>query len=184
MLIVLKQELNSLMLIEPKVFSDERGYFFETYNKREYAEIGINCEFVQDNQSLSQKGTIRGMHFQYDKPQGKLIRVLSGKATFREIDIRINSPHFGKYREFELSAENKHILWVPAGFANGFAAEEDNTIIHYKCTEFWNPQSEVSILYNDEEVGISWNIENPILSPKDLKGITLSQWKDMNISIE
>lgn len=184
MIKVIDTALNGLMLLEPKVFSDERGYFFETYNKREYAEIGIACEFVQDNQSLSQKGTIRGMHFQYNKPQGKLIRVLSGKATFREIDIRINSPHFGEYREYGLSAENKLILWVAPGFANGFSAEENNTIIHYKCTEFWNPQSEVSILYNDSAIGINWNVENPILSPKDLQGITLSQWKDMNISIE
>lgn len=180
---LIKEDLNGIKLIEPKVFADSRGYFFEAYKESDFIKIGIDEKFVQENQSSSSKGTIRGMHFQYNNPQGKLERVISGKAIFRILDVRINSPFFGQYKEYELSAENKLLLWVPAGFANSFSSESENTVIHYKCTNYWEAKSEISILYNDPEIGINWNIEHPILSEKDLNGISLQQWKDMNISL-
>lgn len=177
------EDLNGIKLIECLVFNDKRGSFLESYNKRGLAEIGINEEFVQDNQSISAKEVIRGLHFQYNKAQGKLLRVISGRAIFREVDIRINSKHFGEYREYELSDKNNLMLWVPPGFANGFSAESDSVIIHYKCTEYWDSASEVTILYDDRAIGINWNIKNPIISDKDKDGISISEWKNKNIHI-
>ncbi len=180
---IIKEDLNGIKLIEPKIFSDNRGYFFESFNQNDFEELGITETFVQDNQSSSKLGTIRGIHFQYNNPQGKLERVLRGTAIFRIVDIRIDSPFFGQYREYKLSEENKLLLWVPKGFGNSFSAESEEVVIHYKCTNFWDAKSEISILYNDKDIGINWNNESPKVSDKDLNGISLKQWKEMNIKI-
>ncbi len=185
---VIREELNGLKLLEPVIYKDARGHFLESYNKRDFAEIGIDAEFVQDNQSLSTFGTIRGMHFQHNKAQGKLLRVTLGRAIFRGVDIRIDSEFFGQYREFELSAENNRLLWMPPGFANGFSAESEVTVIHYKCTEYWNAASEITLLYNDTDVNIDWKTEDwkigdPIMSDKDKSGISLRQWQEMQIHL-
>lgn len=171
---IIDKQLNGLIVFAPNVFSDDRGFFYESYKKSYFDELGF--EFVQDNHSLSKKDVIRGMHFQWDKPQGKLIRVTSGSALFFEVDIRKNSEHLGKYFSIELNTDNKYMLWVPPGFANGFLALEDNTEVQYKCTEYWNPNAEGTILWNDSQINIEWNIKNPVISDKDAFGITLEDW--------
>ena len=174
---LIREELNGIMVFAPKVFQDSRGFFFESFHKNQLLEFGISDDFVQDNHSRSTKNTIRGMHLQYNKPQGKLLRVTQGTATFREIDVRPNSKYFGQFIEQELSEENKLMMWVPPGFANGFSADTDLVDVQYKCTEYWNPDSEITILFSDEEVSINWRINNPIVSAKDMLGITLNQYK-------
>lgn len=157
------------LLLTPKVFSDERGYFFESYSKQILDRIGIPYDFVQDNQSLSQKGIIRGLHFQappYD--QGKLVRVTSGRVLDIVVDIRKASPTYGKSIAVELSADNFKQLWVPPGFAHGFSVLEDNTIFQYKCTNYYHKASEGGILYNDPQLGLNWMTAQPVVSEKDL----------------
>lgn len=170
--------IKGLLLIQPKVFQDDRGYFYEPYNKKVFAGIGINDEFMQDNQSLSQKGVVRGLHFQ--KPphaQSKLIRVLQGSVWDVAVDIRKNSPTYGQYYGVELSEKNKTILYIPEGFAHGFVTLEDNTIFLYKCSRFYNKESEDSIFWNDPDIKIPWNISNPILSEKDKNATLLRNFK-------
>lgn len=183
---VVARALNGLVVFKPNVFEDARGIFFESYKSSEIEKYGIPLEFRQDNHSISKKDVIRGMHFQYDPPQGKLIRVTNGKAFVVEVDIRKNSPNFGEYFSIELSAENKLMLWIPPGFANGFAALTDNVEMQYKCTCEWNPKGEGCIRWNDEEIGIDWPVENPIISQKDINGMSLSDWlksKESNLLI-
>ncbi len=163
-----KLEIEGLIVIEPKVFEDSRGYFFESYNKKIFAQNGITADFVQDNQSLSQKGVVRGLHFQAPPfAQGKLVRVLQGKVMDVAVDLRKNSPTFGQYQMVILSAENKKMFYIPEGFAHGFVTLEDHTVFSYKCTNYYHPQSEGGVLWNDPAIGIDWQVDNPVLSEKD-----------------
>jgi dTDP-4-dehydrorhamnose 3,5-epimerase len=168
--------IEGLLIIQPNVFHDERGYFYEPYNKKMLAEVGIHDEFVQDNQSFSQKGVVRGLHFQNPPhAQSKLLRILQGSIWDVAVDIREASPTYGKYFGIELSAENKTIFYVPKGFAHGFVTLEDNTLLLYKCSDFYNKPSEGSLIWNDPDVAIPWKISNPILSEKDLNGKMLKE---------
>lgn len=165
---LIKTSIDGLLIIKPDVFKDERGYFFESYNKERFAKAGLNMDFVQDNESKSDKGVLRGLHFQ--KPpyaQGKLVRVIKGSVMDVAVDLRKESPTYGKWESVVLTEENKLQFWIPEGFAHGFVALEDNTIFNYKCTNVYNKESEGSILWNDPDINISWNIDNPILSEKD-----------------
>jgi dTDP-4-dehydrorhamnose 3,5-epimerase len=157
-----------VILIKPDVFGDERGYFFESYHTGKFAENGIHDVFVQDNESRSQKGVLRGLHFQREPfAQGKLVRVVKGAVLDIAVDIRPQSPTFGKWVSMELSGENKLICWIPKGFAHGFLTLEDDTIFTYKCSGLYNKASEGSILWNDPQLGINWGVETPSLSEKD-----------------
>lgn len=175
-----RTEIEGLVVIQPKVFRDERGYFFEPYNKKAYAEAGIKDEFVQDNQSMSQKGVLRGLHFQNPPfAQAKLVRVIQGAVWDVAVDIRRSSPTYGKYFGIELTAENNTALYIPVGFAHGFVTLVDGTIFHYKCSNFYNKASEDCILWNDPDIGIPWNVNNPLLSEKDVKGKQFKEFKSM-----
>ncbi|MFH1050520.1 MAG: dTDP-4-dehydrorhamnose 3,5-epimerase [bacterium] len=176
------EHLNGLKLFEPAVYTDKRGFFMESYRTGELTRFGISEVFVQDNHSGSVKNTLRGMHFQWDKPQGKLIRVTRGEALVVEVDIRKKSSTFGKYQKLILSEENKNILWVPPGFANGFLALSDWCEMQYKCTAVYNPKGEASILWNDKQLGIDWECQNPIVSEKDNNAFTLSKWLEKSES--
>jgi dTDP-4-dehydrorhamnose 3,5-epimerase len=161
-------KIKGLLVIQPKVFQDDRGYFFEPYNKNGLAKLGIYDDFSQDNQSMSQKDVLRGLHFQNPPfAQSKLVRVIKGAVWDVAVDIRKDSPTYGEYFGIELNETNKTILYIPAGFAHGFKTLEDNTIFLYKCSALYNKESEDSIYWNDPDIGIPWNIENPILSEKD-----------------
>ncbi|MBN8692996.1 MAG: dTDP-4-dehydrorhamnose 3,5-epimerase [Bacteroidetes bacterium] len=163
--------ISDLWVIKPKVFADARGYFFESYNKELFASNGLNLNFVQDNQSLSHKGVLRGLHFQNPPyAQGKLVRVITGAVYDVAVDIRKNSPTYGKYFGAELSEENKLMMYIPEGFAHGFLTLRDNTVFSYKCTNLYNKASEDCIKWDDKTIGIKWNVENPLLSEKDLNG--------------
>ena len=165
-----KTNLDGVLLIKPKVFADSRGYFYEAYNDKRYKENGINSDFVQDNISKSQYGTIRGLHYQVGEfAQGKLCQVLLGKVLDVAVDIRFGSPTFGKYYAAELSDENKFQLWIPPGFAHGFSVLSDEAIFSYKCTALYSKKDERAIIFNDSDLNIDWKIENPILSEKDLE---------------
>jgi dTDP-4-dehydrorhamnose 3,5-epimerase len=161
-------DIPGLLIIQPDVFYDARGYFFESYNKDKFIQIGINAEFVQDNQSLSAKGILRGLHFQNPPfAQGKLLSVIKGSVLDVAVDIRKNSPSYGKYFSLILSGENKTMFWIPSGFAHGFLSLEDNTIFSYKCTLTYNKKSEGSIRWNDPDLNIDWKIKDPLASEKD-----------------
>jgi dTDP-4-dehydrorhamnose 3,5-epimerase len=168
-----KFEIEGLLLIEPRLFQDERGLFFESYNAIKYAEIlGEAANFVQDNISVSKKNVLRGLHFQ-EPPfsQGKLVTVLQGKVLDVAVDIRENSKTYGQHQAVELSAENKHQFWIPPGFAHGFIALEENTLFSYKCTNFYSPEHEKTIKWNDPILAINWgDVFNPIISEKDQVG--------------
>ena len=158
-----------VLIIEPKVFGDERGFFFESFNHRQFAKlIGRNVDFVQDNHSRSAKNVLRGLHYQIQQPQGKLVRVAQGAVFDVAVDIRRSSPTFGQHVGVELSAENKRMLWVPEGFAHGFVVVSDTAEFLYKTTDYWAPEFERSIAWNDSAIGIQWPIQGePSLSAKD-----------------
>ncbi len=159
--------IKGLIIFEPDIFKDGRGYFFEAYNLKKYEELGT--KFVQDNISKSQKGTIRGLHYQVGKfAQGKLCQVIYGKVLDVAVDIRKNSETYGEYFSIELSEDNHKQLWIPPGFAHGFSVLSDKAIFHYKCTNFYNKESERAIVFNDPDLNIDWKVENPIVSEKDL----------------
>ena len=163
-----KTEIEGLLIIRPKVFEDDRGHFFESFNKNVFFKNGLSLEFVQDNQSLSNKNVLRGLHFQSPPyAQGKLIRVIKGSVLDVAVDIRKSSPTYGKHLVINLSEQNKIMFYIPEGFAHGFLTLEDNTIFSYKCTNFFNKESEGSLLWNDLDLNINWGITNPILSDKD-----------------
>src|SRR5574344_1183333 len=165
---IIKTSIPDLLIVEPNVFKDQSGYFFESYNQERYFENEMKMIFVQDNESKSMKNVLRGLHFQ--KPpyaQGKLVRVIQGKVLDVAVDIRKGSPTYGKYHSVELDAESKRMFYIPEGFAHGFLTLEENTIFAYKCTNYYNKESEGSLLWCDEEIGIKWDVENPILSDKD-----------------
>ena len=174
---LIDERLDGLMLFEPKVYSDNRGWFFESWRADDLTSHGINVNFVQDNHSLSKKNVIRGMHFQHSPPQGKLLRVVSGSAQVVEVDIRIDSETFGQWESFDLSAKNKRVLGVPPGFANGFLALEDNTEVQYKVTNYWSPEGESNIRFDDPELSIEWNTDLPITSERDKKAMSIADWK-------
>lgn len=159
--------------LEPKVFGDARGFFLESWNRRKFEEIGITGEFVQDNHSRSQKNVLRGLHYQIENPQGKLVWVTQGSVFDVVVDLRKSSPSFGMWDGYVLSEENKMRLWVPPGLAHGFLVLSDIADFQYKCTEYYTPSKERTLLWNDPEIGISWPLsegETPLLSPKDLVG--------------
>lgn len=165
---VIKTPLEGLLVIEPKVFKDHRGYFYESYNAEAFKQAGIEAVFVQDNQSLSQKGILRGLHFQAPPhAQGKLVRVIKGAVLDVVVDIRKNSPTYGQHFSIELTEDNFKMFWIPPGFAHGFVTLEDHTIFSYKCTDVYNKAAEGGLLWNDPELGINWGIEQPVLSEKD-----------------
>ena len=167
---ITKTYLEGLLVIKPDVFADERGYFFESFNSQKFEGNNIETNFVQDNISKSYKGTVRGLHYQVgDKAQGKLCHVLSGKVLDVAVDLRLNSPTFGKHFAIELSEENHLQLWIPVGFAHGFSVLSDIVIFQYKCTNFYSKENERSILYNDPVLNIDWKVTNPIVSAKDIK---------------
>ena len=167
---VSKTNIEGLLLIEPDLFNDGRGYFFESYNKEKYTEIGLDINFVQDNISQSKNGTVRGLHYQVgDKAQGKLCQVISGKVLDVAVDIRFGSPTFGKHYAHVLNSEKKMQIWIPAGLAHGFSVLSDEAIFSYKCTNYYSKDHERAILYNDSELNIDWQVENPVVSEKDLK---------------
>lgn len=176
---VIKTDIEGVFVIEPQVFGDERGYFFESFNAERFlAQTGVEMTFVQDNESRSKRGVLRGLHFQREPyAQAKLVRVVQGRVLDVAVDIRLESPTFGKYVAVELSGENKRQLFIPKGFAHGYVVLEDDTIFQYKCDEFYHPESEDGIAWNDPQIGIEWGIpENEIiLSEKDKNRPFLSE---------
>ena len=174
---ILPCPINGPLIVEPKVFGDERGFFFESWNAASFAEAGLDRSFVQDNHSRSQRGVLRGMHFQNPGAQGKLVRVVSGAVFDVVVDIRRGSAQFGQWFGLELSAANKRMLWVPEGFAHGFLTLADDTDFLYKCTAPYQPQNEHCLMWNDAKVGIDWPLGDivPQLSGKDALGLPLDQ---------
>ncbi len=173
---VIETGIAGVLIIEPRVFGDQRGFFMETWNASGFAEAGLDLTFVQDNHSRSQKGVLRGLHFQNPGPQGKLVRVTSGAVFDVVVDLRASSPTFGKWVGTELSADNKRMFWVPEGLAHGFLTLEDDTDFLYKCTAPYAPQSEHTLAWDDPAVGIDWPDlgMDPIISEKDLRGAALA----------
>jgi len=171
-----KTEFPGLLIIEPDVFGDQRGYFFESYNKQKFEANYLHLNFVQDNLSKSIKGTIRGLHFQIEPyAQGKLCQVIKGEVLDVAVDLRKNSPTYGKHFPIILSEENHLQLWIPIGFAHGFSVLSDEAIFHYKCTNFYNKESERILRYDDADLAIDWKVENPIVSEKDRNGSLFSE---------
>jgi dTDP-4-dehydrorhamnose 3,5-epimerase len=164
---VSETSLPGVLLIEPRVFADARGFFLETYNARAFQDAGLDVTFVQDNHSRSAAGVLRGLHYQEPKAQGKLVRCTRGALYDVAVDIRVGSPHFGKWYGLELSEENQRILWVPPGFAHGFCALSDGADLVYKCTELYDAANDRSIAWNDPDIAIEWPLGDPLLSPKD-----------------
>lgn len=184
-----KTKIEGVYIIEPKVFGDNRGYFMETYNKKHFSEAGLNMTFVQDNESKSSKGVLRGLHFQRKHSQGKLVRVTSGEVFDVAVDLRTGSPTYGQWEGVILSEENKKQFYIPEGFAHGFLVLSDEAVFNYKCTDFYSPEYDGGVMWNDPDINIEWPlemIENIILSEKDkkhpnLKELDLSEYPDFNI---
>ena len=173
---IVKTPIEGLLVIKPKIFTDDRGYFFESWSKVAFEKEGLHLNFVQNNQSLSAKDVLRGLHFQNPPfAQGKLVSVIKGAVLDVVVDIRKNSATFGKHFSLVLNGENKTSFWIPPGFAHGFITLEEDTIFSYKCTEVYNKQSEGSIIWNDKYLNIDWGIENPNVSEKDAISNTFAQ---------
>ena len=181
-----KASIDGVYIIEPKVFGDNRGYFMETYNKEHFAETGLNMTFVQDNESKSSKGVLRGLHFQRKHSQGKLVRVTKGEVFDVAVDLRYGSPTYGMWEGVILSEENKKQFYIPEGFAHGFLVLSDEAVFNYKCTDFYSPEYDGGVMWNDPDINIKWpldNIEEIILSDKDknhpnLKDLDLKEYPD------
>ena len=172
---VITTALPDVIVLEPKVFADARGHFFESYNRRALAEHGITADFVQDNHSSSTRGVLRGLHYQIQQPQGKLVRVVAGEVLDVAVDLRRSSPHFGRWASFVLSAENHRMAWIPAGFAHGFVVRSASAEFLYKTTDYYAPAYERTIVWNDPALAIDWQLDGePILLAKDAIGATLS----------
>ncbi|MCG6873264.1 MAG: dTDP-4-dehydrorhamnose 3,5-epimerase [Gammaproteobacteria bacterium] len=165
--------LDGVVILKPRVFSDDRGFFLESFNQGTFTELGLPGEWVQDNHSFSSRGVLRGLHYQYPQWQGKLVRAIFGEIFDVAVDIRRNSPSFGKWYGAVLSRENQQMLYVPAGFAHGFCVLSDTADVLYKCTTPYAPEQDRCILWNDPDIGIAWPIKNPVLSEKDQKGALL-----------
>lgn len=176
MITVERTALEGLLILRPKVFRDDRGWFLESFNARAFAEAtGLDTAFVQDNESLSQAGVLRGLHYQVAPwAQQKLVRVIQGAVLDVCVDIRPGSPTFGRHLKLELTGEEKTMLFIPAGFAHGFRTLRDGTIFSYKCSAYYHPPAERTLLWNDPALGIDWGIADPVLSPKDKAGLPLS----------
>ena len=174
---IIPTSLPEVLIIEPQVFGDSRGFFYESFNARKFAELtGVQAEFVQDNHSKSGKNILRGLHYQIQQAQGKLVRVVSGEVFDVAVDIRKSSPNFGQWVGVNLSAENSRQLWVPPGFAHGFVVLSEQAEFLYKTTDYWAPEHERCLAWNDPEIGIDWPIsEAPLLSAKDQLGKSLSE---------
>jgi len=172
---VIATKIDGAKVIEPAVYADERGHFFQIFHAQQYAAAGLPSEFVQDNESLSKRNVLRGLHLQLRKPQGKLVAVVSGEIWDVAVDIRRESPTFGKWVGETLSEANRKQLYVPPGCAHGFCVLSEVAIVHYKCTDFYDPADEVGIAYDDPALGISWPVTHPLLSPKDQRNM---RWAD------
>lgn len=164
---VIPTGLDKVLIIEPAVFQDRRGCFMETYHQKRYAEYGMDIPFVQDNLSYSLQGTLRGLHYQIEQEQGKLVQAIKGEVFDVAVDIRLGSPTFGQWTFKRLSGANMHQFYIPKGFAHGFCVISEDAVVVYKCTDFYNPKVERGILWSDPEIGIAWPIKDPLLSPKD-----------------
>jgi dTDP-4-dehydrorhamnose 3,5-epimerase len=175
-MMIVETKIPGLIIIEPKVYGDNRGFFLETWNKERYRTAGIPVDFVQDNLSLSRRGVLRGLHFQNPNTQGKLVYVLQGDVFDIAVDIRLGSPTFGEWVSLTLSGENKRQVYIPPGFAHGFCVTSDTALFVYKCTDVYNPSAEGNILWNDPALGIDWPVAAPELSPKDREGIPLADF--------
>ncbi len=173
---VTQTRLPEVLILEPKVFGDDRGFFFESFNARDFAQCtGLDMQFVQDNHSKSAKGVLRGLHYQIQHPQGKLVRVTQGAVFDVAVDLRRSSPNFGKWEGVLLSENNKRQLWVPPGFAHGFLVTSDSAEFLYKTTDYWHPEFERSLLWNDPTVGVQWPVDTvPLLAAKDRDAVTLN----------
>jgi dTDP-4-dehydrorhamnose 3,5-epimerase len=178
---VKETKLPGVLILEPRVFSDDRGYFLETWNSKLYEQAGIPGPFVQDNISFSKKGVLRGLHFQYPQPQGKLIQVLSGEVVDVVVDIRVGSPTYGQWLGEVLSETNHRQMYVPPGFAHGYCVTSETALFSYKCTDFYNPATEHGIIWNDPDIGIEWPTAEPVLSPKDAVYPRLKDLKPENM---
>jgi len=174
---IVKTAIPDVLILEPHLFGDERGFFYESFNQKVWQEItGLHTIFVQDNHSRSGRNVLRGLHYQIQQPQGKLVRVVAGEVFDVAVDIRIGSPTFGRWVSAELSAENKRMLWIPEGFAHGFLVLSEFAEVLYKATDYWAPQYERTIIWNDPDLAIVWPLHNqPILSDKDSKGLTFKE---------
>ncbi len=172
-----KTQLDGPLLIEPKVFKDPRGFFYETWQKNRYEGVGLPSEFVQDNTSYSSRGVLRGLHFQQPHAQGKLVTVLLGEIYDVIVDIRVGSPTFGKWEGFQLNSDDNVQLWVPTGFAHGFCVTSEKALVIYKVTDVYRPEEEASVIWNDPAIGVKWPDLEFQLSAKDLKGKPLSEFK-------
>jgi dTDP-4-dehydrorhamnose 3,5-epimerase len=166
--------LDGVVMIEPRVFGDARGFFFETWHRERYAEAGVARDFVQDNVSRSAKGILRGLHLQNPYSQGKLVQVFDGEVYDVALDVRVGSPTFGKWYGERLSAENKRQLYIPEGFAHGFCVLSESALFVYKCTELYHPETELTVAWNDPALGIDWPVSNPTVSAKDAAGLKLA----------
>lgn len=165
-----------VLVVEPRVFGDERGFFFESWNRRALAQAGLDVDFVQDNHSRSSRGVLRGLHYQIRHPQGKLVRVVAGEVFDVAVDLRRGSPTFGRHVAVALSAENKRMLWVPPGFAHGFCVTSDSADFLYKTTDYWRPEHERTLLWNDPALGIAWPLKGePVVAAKDAAGTPLAK---------
>lgn len=174
---VVPAAISDVLIFEPKAFSDERGFFFESYNRRVFAEVaGLDVEFVQDNHSRSARNVLRGLHYQIKQPQGKLVRVVAGEVFDVVVDIRRASPSFGQWIAATLSAGNRRMLWVPPGFAHGFVVTSEYAEVLYKTTDYWAPEHERCIIWNDPDIAIEWPLaDKPALSDKDTRGMRLCE---------
>lgn len=168
-------KLKGVLLIEPDVYSDQRGFFKENYNKKNYQKFGLNYNFVQDNQSYSKKNVLRGLHFQKKRPQGKLVNCVKGSVFDVAVDIQPKSETYGQYFGIELSEQNNLQLWIPPQYAHGFCVLSDTAVFQYKCTNYYYPEYESGVIWNDPEINIKWPIGNPILSTKDCELPTLHE---------
>jgi len=173
---IIEFKISGLWAFSPRIFSDDRGYFFELWNKNTYKDLGLDVNFVQDNVSFSKHGVLRGLHFQNPQPQGKLITVLDGEIFDVAVDLRASSPTFGMWESIIISSQNRIQFYVPPGFAHGFLVLSNHALVHYKCTDFYCPAAETTLLWDDPDVAINWPLNNPILSKKDLEG---SRLKDL-----
>lgn len=179
---IITTKIEGLLIIHPNIFKDQRGYFFESWNKNSFKENGIDANFIQDNQSFSSKGVIRGLHFQNPPfAQGKLVRVIKGSVLDVAVDIRKNSSTYGQHVKVKLTGENNKIFWIPPGFAHGFSTLENNTILSYKCSGIYNKESESSLIWNDPTLNINWEIKDPIISEKDKQANKFITFKSMFI---
>lgn len=176
---IIKTAIPGVLIIEPKIFGDARGFFLETFQADRYAAIGLAQPFIQDNLSRSVKGTLRGLHFQNPKPQGKLVTVLRGAVRDVVVDVRVGSPTFGRHVAVELDDHSRRQLWVPRGFAHGFVVRSDSADFFYKCDALYSPADEKVLRWNDRELGIDWGIDAPVLSPRDSEGLSLAQLTEL-----